>query len=313
MSEAALNAQILLEKRIVFTPLGIRFWDMVLDKQVADDLIVTTRPAAANRPIVAAFRTASGIYAFQGLPGLSAVEYPTADAADAVETSPPDPVPFITEIIDRRHRFLPVAIKQELPLPYRGVFPSDAAGSPPDGSPPNGGPPGFYLCSAPTRPVVSGLAVVRAQLQDWTTREPAAYAILEVQINDGEPWCGVADHRGCVAVFFPYPTFTVTLNTSPPSGPPLAQQKWEATIRVRYAPSTLEHLTPVTIPNLRSIPDYYSILKQLKQPPGLIYTTENEFDDPVESWEVELAYGQELVASTRDLSTLLISPVASLP
>ncbi len=278
---------------------------MVSDKQVTDDLMVTTRPAATGRPIVAAFRTTSGIFAFQDLPGLRAIEYPTAGAA---ETSPPEPVPFITEILDRRHRFLPVAIKQELPLPYPGVFPSDAPSSPPDG-----GSPGFYLCSAPTRPVAPGLTAVRAQLQDWATREPAAYAILEVQTNGDELRCGVADHRGCVAVIFPYPTFTVTLSTSPPSGPPLAQQKWEVVIRVRYTPDILEHLTPVTIPNLHTIPDYRSILKQLEQPPSLIHITHNESNDPVESWEVELAYGQELVVSTRDLSTLLVSPVASLP
>ena len=56
------------ERVTQFTPLGIRFWDSVLDKQVSDHLLIKAYPTAGFRPVINAFRTASGIYAFQGLP-----------------------------------------------------------------------------------------------------------------------------------------------------------------------------------------------------------------------------------------------------
>ncbi|HLP57643.1 MAG TPA: hypothetical protein VK186_02380, partial [Candidatus Deferrimicrobium sp.] len=57
-----------------FTPLGIRFWDSALDRQVGDHLLVKAYPVHGYGSPVHAFRSASGIYAFQGLPGLREIE-----------------------------------------------------------------------------------------------------------------------------------------------------------------------------------------------------------------------------------------------
>jgi len=69
-----------LERVTIVTALGIRFWDALLDAPVRDGLDVTARPLGQRAGGTVAFRTASGIYAFRGLPGLHDVEYPAGDA-----------------------------------------------------------------------------------------------------------------------------------------------------------------------------------------------------------------------------------------
>lgn len=286
-----------LEVRTVFTPLGIRFWDPVFDRPVTDNLQVTAQPAVTRRPVVQAFRTRSGVYAFQNLPGLKAVEYPPTP--DQIIASPPPAEAYVITVTDHRRRFLPVAFEETLPLPYQGIFPGAAPGSLPDDSPP-----GFYLFSAPTRPVASGIAVVRAHLVDRVTGAPAAHALLTVQHGDNEPWYGLADAAGQAAVQFPYPIFTVVLSTSPPGGPPPDQQAWPLTVRIYYAPDSLGRFEAVPPPDFRTI---------AMQSPGLIHPTDNPAGSPLESLPVELAFGQELVLRTTGLATLLISSVDSLP
>jgi hypothetical protein len=282
-----------LERITIFTPLGIRFWDLTREIPVTDDLQVTARPDMADGPTIPAFRTASGIYAFQGLPGLHAVEYPVGDVA--LTTSPPDTKRFVVEVKDLQRRFLSVVFSVSLPLPYKGIFPVATPGSPP-------GPPGFYLFSAPTRLAAAGMAAVRGHLVEHSTQRPAAYAVLEVQFQDKNTWYGIADERGCLAVLFPYPAITGALGASPPSAPqiPLHEQQWELTFRVRYAPATL------TIPLGTETPDLFSILNQS---PGFIWPS--QVGPPVAEWFLDLIFGQELVTRTDDLSTLLISPAGS--
>lgn len=321
MIEAIFDIQNRLEQTTVFTPLGIRFWDQVRDTQVSDSLMVIARPAtivqgsppAGSPPdfylysatagsVTTAFRTASGVYAFQGLPGLHDVEYPVGELA--LEASPPNKRYFIIEVKDEQRRFLPTVFGVELPLDYRGVFLNGISplteSSPPIGSPPFSSPPGFYLFSAPTRATAPGLAAVRGCLVEASTERPAAYAVLEVQVN-GKTWYGVADERGCVAVLFPYPTFINTPGLSPPDTLrilPLQQQKWELTIRVRFNPDTLYFpLGEKNSPDLRTI---------LKQSPGVIWRACPQSpiaELPVEELSLNLVFGRELVLQTANLST----------
>ena len=164
-----------LEELEVFTPLGIRFWDLTRDVAVSEGLQVTIRPP--ERPDLArqAFQTPSGIYAFRNLPGLRHVEASDPDlpaGVHPVDGSPPQGQRFIVEVEDRLRRFLPVTFAVD--LPHRGIYPTR-----PLGSPPGDGLPGFFLFSAPSRAILADTAVLRAQLVErlpgGQTR-PAAYA-----------------------------------------------------------------------------------------------------------------------------------------
>jgi hypothetical protein len=301
-----------LERFSVFTPLGIHFWDPARNAPVSDSLQVTARPRGAPGPVVEAFRTGSGVYAFQGLPGLRTVEYP-ADEDKAPLASPPETQPFIIEVTDLRGRFLPLVFSVDLPLPYTGLYRPTA-----NGRPPVNGNARVYLFSAPTRTPSPGMAVVRAHLLEHTStspplddseRSPASHAVLGVEI-DGKAWYGMADAEGRVALFFPYPTFFGRLFSSPPGGGGLAtsppgipptEQEWELTVSVRYSSG----LTPA--PFSRS-PDLVSIWNQ---PEGRIWPTEAR--PPVDKWPQQLQFGQELVLRSGNEWFLSISSGGSPP
>ncbi|MCZ6680950.1 MAG: hypothetical protein O7E52_27300 [Candidatus Poribacteria bacterium] len=310
MNQPVPNIQTRLEQTTVFTLLGIRFWDAVRDAQVRDSLLVTARPVivasppgiAASRPAIRAFPTGSGVYAFQGLPGLHDIERPAENGVST--TSPPIQRRFFVEVRDEQNRFIPMVFGVELPLDYRGVFLNGS--SFPTGSPPISRPPGFYLFSAPTRRATPGLTAVRACLIEAGTQRPAAHAVLEVEVN-GRRWYGISDERGCIAVLFPYPTFINIPGASPPETLqilPFNQQRWTLSVRVRFSPDTLEF--PLGEENQfgeRNPPDLRSIFNQS---PGVIWPTYSQSPPngtPVEALSFELVYGQELVLRTADLPT----------
>ena len=281
------------ERQTVFTPLGIRFWDPATDAQVAHGLVVRAWPDGATEPVRDAFRTASGIYAFQGLPGLRAVEYPSDDGT----ASPPPVQRFVVSVEDQNRRFLPVVMRVD--APFRGVFPTAGALSPPDDNLP-----GFYLFSAPWR-VATALAVIRADLVRQSTGEPAAYAVLELEVEDSGTWHGIADQRGCLAVLFPIPPFQATLGSSPP-GPqaPPNEQHWQITARILYEPANLETPNGADRPDLRTI---------LTQASGAIWPAAGGAPGPELS--ATLNFGQELNLRTTGLAEtrLLIDTGAFLP
>lgn len=283
------------EKITIFTLLGIRFRDSVLDKQVSDNLIVRAFPGSGSGPVVNAFRTASGVYAFQGLPGMHDIETYEGDSVPGPPLS--GKKSFIIEIKDKLRRFLPVVFTVKLPLPYNGVYLSGGEDGVTETPPSGSNPPAFYLFSAPTRTVSCGLAAIRATLVEQSTRKPAAYAMMEVRVEEEEvtnKWYGIADDRGCITVLFPYPSIKISLNTSPPADTDtlLYQHEWKLTIRVRYAPAELSYPVDMKIPLLESI---------LKQSPGVIWTVRAEapvIDAYVSEWSTVLTFGQELILRT---------------
>jgi hypothetical protein len=276
---------VILERQTVFTPLGIRFWDPAADAQIGHGLRVRAWPEDAPDQARDAFRTGSGIYAFQGLPGLRAVEYPQQDQP----ASPPIVERFVVSVEDMQRRFLPTVMRVD--APRLGIYPTSSA------SPPEGGLPGFYLFSAPWRRA-AGLAAIRADLVRQSTGEPAAYAVLELEVEDSGAWYGIADERGCVAALFPVPPFQATLGSSPP-GPqtPPHEQQWQVSVRVLYEPDNLE--TPAGAEH----PDFRTILTQAG---GAIWATAS--GAPAATLDVALSYGAELVLRTGELaeSRLLI-------
>lgn len=282
----------------VFTPLGIRFWDAARDAQVSDGLVVTARPEGWPLSAVVAFRTLSGVYAFHGLPGLHRVEYPAGDPS-SVE-SPPSSKRFIIEVFDTQRRFLPVAFS--IDVPHCGIYPVDGFGSPSQRRLP-----GFYLFSAPTRPPTASMAVIRAQLEEADTHKNAGYAVLAVDVPGNKTWYGLADERGCAAVFFPYPVFSHRSGGSSPVSSPIevTEQHWDVSIRVQYDPSALRFPARSMLPELRSV---------LNQPPGALWSTlASRPGQPVTRLSAELMFGQELVLRTDSASVLLISRAVSPP
>lgn len=270
------------------TALGIRFWDPVSDGQVRDNLVVKAYPVLGTGAVKTAFCTASGVYAFQGLPGMRAVEFNEGNG---------DPRSFFIEVTDKLNRYLPTVFQVDLPLNYSGLYLSDDTALP-GSSPAAPNPPGFYLFSAPSRSVTPGLAAIHAALIEKDTGEPAAYAVLEIDVENsgGEnmgKWYGISDERGCISVLFPYPDMEVSLSQSSPAGPsiPLDQQEWQLKIQVHYAPDELTY--PTNIDNITSdLPLLESILDQSD---GGVWTDSNTF---VNQWSTVLTFGEVLILTT---------------
>jgi len=284
----------------VFCPLGVRFWDPVSDRPIGEGLVVRAWPLPATRPVTRAFRSRSGVYAFQGLPGLRPVERPGP-------ASPPGRRPFVVEVVDRRRRFLPAAFEVGLPLPYRGVFLAQDPGGP--ASPPDLAP-GFVLFPSPVRSNPPGIAVVRGELADFGSGLPAPHALVAVELAGGVVHRSMADREGRFAVHFPLPPLKEALpplGGSPPPAPvsppvpPVDDRTWEITVRVQWQPAKLDPL-PGT-----DQPEHRNVLAQtaagvLASPPGSPAPTVEP------SWDGVLGYDGEVVVKTAGSSRLWISP-----
>lgn len=269
----------LLETVTAFAPLGIRFWDEVLDRQVQDGLVVNARAEGTASPRASAFVTASGIYAFDRLPGTrgdAPTEWP-------LPASPPAKRAFVVEVVDARERFSRVEFRVRLPLDYQGVFPQDP-------SPSGLSPKGFGLYSSVVRKAPPWMATVRGELWDADLDQPAAHAAVRVTVPGGQGWDGLADRLGRFQVVFPYPVLPSEFaESSPPSGTgnPLFVGSWDLTLTVAYQPAALEAVvgsrlppTDETWPYLRSV---------LGQAPATV---------ELGSASLTLRFGREVVART---------------
>ena len=281
-----------LETVTIFSVLGIQFWDFALGQPVRDGLRVAAQLKDADYAPLPASRTGSGVYAFQGLPGLHEVEYPMARAATS---SPPPTVDFVITVADTLGRFLLMLFGVSLPLPYRGLFLSNDLASPP------GHQPCACLFSAPTRAIAPGFAALRADLWDVEAKpggQPAAHAALRVTV-DGRTWTGIADERGRAVVVFPYPLVKrLTLGSPPGAGQgAITATTWPVSVQVLYQPEQLRFPLGAAgdapwpwnvTPSLKSILD--------GQQAALIWAS--EAGPPAADWTGELTYGEELILRT---------------
>jgi len=287
MNDPVVSRAIPLEQREIYTLLGIRFWDPVTDDQVRYGLQVTAWPEGQAEAGCEAFRTGGGIYAFRGLAGMRALEFPEEGADPWSEPT----VRFIVQVLDSLSRYQPLVFAVN--VPFRGVFPTAALYSP-EGL--NAA--GCWLFSAPTRTIPAGFGVVRAQLAEAFSDEPAAYAVLGVEIA-GETWYGISGNDGQVTVVFPVPDFTSLTNfTSPVSAVPM--QSWPLTTRVRYAPSWQETPVGALAPNVRSLFD---------QPTREIWLTDSGATGS--ALNSDFVFGEELILRTAGQTTLWLEPEAS--
>jgi len=286
----------MLEELTTFCTLGVRFWDATTDAQIRSGLQVRVWPEAALRPVVAADRTYSDIYAFHHLPGLRAVERPLVGERGTLGS--PDSLPFVMEVVDRERRFVPAAVGLSLPLPDRGLFLTHLPGSPAPGAP------GFYLFSAPTRQRAPNIAVIRGELINDDTGSGAAHALVRVEIPGETPAYTIADVGGAFAVHLPFPTLPGglrRLDRSPP-GPPIADRTWQLTVSIFYQPNLLTPLLGTEYPDVRDI---------FRQGRAEFYLESDSPPSVSDRWLGTLDFGGEVVLRTGDRSTLAVVPATS--
>lgn len=209
-----------LERLSLTCPLGLRFADAGTHAPVLEGLRAQAWAGEFADRKIDAVRTPGGILAFHGLPGLRSLENSSAQ-------DPWNPLPetrkFRLEVTDELARFLPCRFDVEAPA--RGLAHFAGAGSPPwseDGAVP--------LFSVPSRRAPS-LAVVRAELLELASGNPAAWAFVEAVYQSGGVQHivrGLSDERGCLALMFPFPEGQARGfgGSSPPSGPALPPQQW---------------------------------------------------------------------------------------
>lgn len=282
-----------------FAPLGVRFWDAALARPVTDGLRLTAWPAGTTGEGTPAFRTAAGVYAFHGLPGLRDVEWGEAptDGPGVLGTQRR----FVVRVEDLEERFVPTAFEIDLPREERGVFPAPEAGSFEAQAAP-----GFFLFPRPERAVPATTARVFAQLEDEATGAPAAHAMLEVDL-EGETYVGIADERGAVQVAFPYPAFRHTLAGSFPSGgTPLHEYGWPLTARVRWAPGGLPDSPEAGLPLLSAVSSQ-PFAAVYPEAPGSLPAL-----DPVDALDETLTFGRAAVLRSGAAGPLLLAPPTSL-
>ena len=295
-------AEVLPEPRRIVTPLGIRFRDVALNTPIRDGLVAFVKARQLEegpRPVAA---NASGVFGFHALPLLHGFEYPSDSGAPIAQPS----FPFVVMAADRYGRFLPVVFGVELPL--TGLASPPAIDLDPDAAPLLDA----YMFSAPTRPVTTGFAAVRADLRDHDTDTPAAHALIRVTLAN-RTLLGTADDQGRVLVLLPYPLLEqLRLGSPPGSGQqPPYKQSWPVSIEVWYRRDLPTPFGEAAVlpPPWTTLPGLRGILEG--QDSALIWPT--EAGPPVTTWTGDLTYDHELVVRTGTTSQLWISRGASPP
>ncbi len=291
-----------LERIVSATVLGLRLHDPLTGETLPAGLTVTLRRDHGARlgPPVAAFVTGSRVYAFSGIPGLR--DFEQADP-DTLAQSPLPRLAYVLQIADPAGRFLPLALRLALPLPYRGLFPR-GADEPPDSI---GGDRVFPLFSAPTRRLAAWEAAVNGTLA-LADGSPAAFAAVELDFGDGLIHQGFADAAGRFVAPFAYPPAPLAPAASPPAPESLAEMEWTGQLRVHYDPGRL------AIIGGTGLPDHLDMLEQLLGPASGLYPIPPDAGGvPVSFLPVALRRGRESIARTTGLPTLVITPVTGSP
>jgi hypothetical protein len=288
----------------IVTPLGIRFRDVAIDVPITHGLVVMAKAKPFEGGPTQVRPNLSGVFGFHSLPLLHDVEYPSPFASPL--PSPPSSFPFVVMASDRLARFLPVVFGVDLPLnafPSPPIFDID-----PD-------PPPLldaYLFTAPTRPVTSGFAAIRADLWDRETGAGAAHALVRVTVGDRE-MRGIADERGRLLILLPYPLLErLRLGSPPGTGQhPPYEHSWPVSLEVFYRPDL-----PRPFGDDEVLPMPWTRLAGLKgilesQDPAWIWPA--PAGPPVMTWTGTLTYDHELVVRTQTVSELWISRGSSPP
>jgi hypothetical protein len=280
------SAPIVLETVTRTALLGVRFWDRVTGRVVADGLQVVESSTG-----IQAVPNRSGVFVVHDFPALRQSAFGSGD--NAFWRSPPAAATTRFTVVDIDRRFLPLAFGAEMPL--RGFFTEDCGLSE---SPPDAAIGAMPLFSAPSRVAPAGIAAVRADLWDSVEDAPAAWAVLEVSANGAPVYRGVADELGRVVVLLPYPEPPWQGSSPPPGARSLSDQTWPLTLAVRYAPPAASPPLPDRASG--EAPDVCAVLTQVL---GTLLGVESPAT-PLGSQT--LVFGRELVLRTPGLSVLLV-------
>jgi hypothetical protein len=284
---------IVLERLTRVAPFGVRFWDPVLNHAITDGLSVTAYPFDNSARRSALTPNRSGVHVLHHAPGLEAFTFGAGD--EPFWENLPPVRRFVIEVTDTQRRFHPAAFIAALPI--RGLFGWDD----PSTSPRSTFQPLVPLYSALSRSVPQGMAVMRTELWDARNDGPAAWAVVETQIERQGPLRAVADERGRVAAIFPYPEPVLGSVASPLRSPPgdgsrpLTEQTWPVQFRVFYSPR---------IPASRFLP----LDDVLSQAPATVLAS---LSPPLPLPELRLAFGKELIVKSQLRSELLVIPAGS--
>jgi hypothetical protein len=290
-----MSSQVLVLEQITLTaPFGVRFWDVATSAQAESGLSVIAYPNHFPELRTSATEGPSGVYSFSGLPGLRDAEKGSGD--DAYWAANPPVVPYTVQITDLALRYLPFQFSVSLPV--RELF------SKWDSPISTGLTPGsdwLPIFSTPSRILPGPLGAVRATLQDDARGGPAAWTLLTVQAPGLPALTALADERGVVSLYQPYPEPAGSGSSSPLVNPNLTNQTWPITVSVSYD----------GIQAVNNSPDLDQVLRQ---------SAAFVWRDSAHTFSVnefQLIFGTELVLrsldsnSGRDLPVLLVTSATS--
>jgi hypothetical protein len=237
-------------------PLGLRFHDVANGEPVFDRLKVVANSIDSGEPHLkyTAVPNRSGIFVLLNVRGLE--KFKQTEINDEFWQKNPPQKTYQIEVTDSDFRFQPIQFR--LKLPVKGIYQWETSPS----SPPNKNSISIPLYSSPTRKAASGMSVIRAEMHN-PNGKPVAWAVLEARLAGKLIARGFADEKGKIALIFPTPAPLNNSLASPPEPAgkiPLAKQKWDLALTVKYSPATL--LTSPIQSKDSELPDLRLLLAQ---------------------------------------------------
>lgn len=255
--------------------LGMGFWDTLNDTLVETGLEVTMQSRHITEKPLQSIVTNRGIHVFHQLPGINPVNAKLQSSSVLRN--------FTFNVRDLENRFLPFSFNAD--CPSDGLYLPDCIQSLPLG---NNYIPMF---NASTRNVSTEMAVVRADLRNSVTQQPASWAMVTGEIDGKEVVRGVADKKGKLFLAFSYPEPETQLQEM---SPPLSTLwRWSLKIRIFYSPV-------ITVPVW---PSLCNVMEQVQAQVILDSSTS------VNEINVDLQLKQEKILRSENISQLLIEPV----
>jgi len=287
------DAMEILEQVSVMAPLGMRFRDAATNAMVDDGLSVVAYPSDNPARRTTAFTNRKGVFVFRDLPGLRAAENSAGDsmfwASLAKKKS------FLIEVKDGLRRFQSFLLNIDLPVKGLYRWELDVSSSPPAPEAP------VPLFSASSRRAPAGMAVVRADLWNPHTDEPAAWALVEASVSGKVLGRCFADEKGRILLIFAYPEPKETSSTSPISSPvsghrkSLVDQSWPLDLQAFYTP-------------IKPVPEIPDLAEVFRQAPAHLWSS---LSPAIELGQQNLEFGKELILKSVSESLLWITPEPS--
>ncbi len=288
----------IIEKLTLTAPLGLCFHDAATGERVFDGLSVSVYAVANNvwKKKTKAFPNRSGVYVLHKVAGLE--EFTRGDGgAEFWENNPPQKS-FIAEVVDYENRFQPFQFT--LKLPVKGIYQWENI--PPVS--PNKSVSSIPLYSAPSRPSLGAMAVIRAELRE-SIEKAASFAVLEARFNAQLVARGIADREGRIVLMFPALSPPNNPIVSPPANATrisLADQKWNLDFAIKYEPGIFQTSPPTVETSEAILPDLRLVLAQKS---GKLWANAGK----TESFTTAvLQIGKELILRSREAQILSPAP-----